>query len=179
MGYSPQGSGDPNTSSILTISQRSRADLIFRSTALAIISITDVAANIVFPSIVVSGLPSGLTIAYADVSLIFRELLETGNAGENQIDIATGKLHMKAAAAAWSAATACLVFPQNSLEVAQDSRGSGGVIPGAIDIKAVLAAGDGTYNFQSDEDDQGEGVTATDGNIEIHDGWLSLAVWYN
>ena len=130
---------------------RGRPNMIFPSaTPKAIIVVPAVGGvtDIDFPDVVVAGLPSGLTIAKADIALIIGGLFDT-SASENQIAAAAKTLRVKIAAGAWGTNDiVALTFVQNALQTKGDAYRGGPVLFGGTDIKSVVAA-DGTYNFRS------------------------------
>jgi len=161
---------------------RDRPNMIFPSESLAIVVIPGTGADLAFPDVVVAGLPSGITIAKADIVLVIGGLFDTSSA-ENQIKAATSdQLFVKKAADAWSDGTPkvipALTFTQLSLQVDADAYRGGPVVFGATDIKGVVTV-DGTYNFRSDETNETKGVEATGGTLELLDVSIVVRVWFN
>lgn len=190
MGYPPQGGAgaselatvDANVDSILAISQRGRPDMVFPSVTKAKVIIPGTGADLDFPSVVVAGLPSGITIARVDYVLVIGALFDTSSS-ENQIKTGTtDQIFVKKAATAWSAGSPtvipCLEFEALSLEVAADGTRGGAPLFGAIDVKGVVTV-DGTYNFRSEETNETKGVEATGATIELHDVTSVIRVWFN
>lgn len=157
---------------------RDRPNMIFASAVPKAIIVVPAAAtaDIPFPDVAVSGLPSGITIARADIALVIGALFDTSSA-ENQIAAADKTLRVKASAAGWAAGIPALTFVQNSLQVNADAYRSGAVLFGGTDIKSVVTA-DGTYNFQSDHDTHNDCVIAT-GALELLDVSIVIRVWFN
>ena len=161
---------------------RDRPNMLFPSASQAIVVIPGTGADLNFPNVVVAGLPSGITIAKADLVLIIGGLFDTSSA-ENQIKTGTAdKIFVKKAADAWSDGSpkviAALTFTQLGLQVDADAYRGGPVLFGATDIKGVVTV-DGTYNFRSDETNEGKGVEATGATLELLDVTAVIRVWFN
>lgn len=165
-----------------TIINRDRPSMIFPSASQAIVVIPGAGADLDFPSVVVAGLPSGLSIKRVDFVLVIGGLLDTSSA-ENQIKTGTAdKIFVKKSGDAWADGTpkviSALTFTQLGLQVDADAYRGGAVLFGATDIKGVVTA-DGTYNFRSEETNEGKGVEATAGTIELLDVSSVIRVWFN
>jgi len=156
--------------------------MIFPSASQAIVVIPAVGADLDFPSVVVAGLPLGITIARADLVLIIGDLLDTSSA-ENQVKVGTtDQIFVKKAADAWADGSpkviAALTFTALGLQVDADAYRGGPVLFGATDIKGVVTV-DGTYNFRSEETNETKGVEATAGTLELLDVTTVIRVWFN
>lgn len=159
---------------------RQRPDMIFPSVASAgaIVVLPAVAADLDFPDVVVSGLPSGLSIARVDYCLVIGALFDT-SASENQIDQASKTIRVKASGGSWGTDDiVALTFANNGLQTDGDAHRGGVVLFGATDIKSVVTA-DGTYNFRSEETNRSEGVTVTGASLEALDVASIIRVWFN
>lgn len=159
---------------------RQRPDMIFPSVASAgpIVVLPGVAADLDFPSVVVSGLPSGLTIAKADFVLVIGTLFDTSGS-ENQIDQAAKTIRVKKSTGSWGTDDiVALTFANLGLQCDADAYRGGPVLFGATDIKAEMD-GDGTYNFRSEETNRSEGVTVTGASLELLDVSSIIRVWFN
>lgn len=161
---------------------RDRPNMIFPSASLAIVVIPGTGADLAFPDVVVAGLPSGITIAKADLVLVIGGLFDTSSA-ENQIKVGTtDQIFVKKAADAWSDGSPkvipALTFTALGLQVDADAYRGGPVLFGATDIKGVVTV-DGTYNFRSDETNETKGVEATGGTLELLDVTAVIRVWFN
>jgi hypothetical protein len=200
MSYPPQGNGSVDTSSLATLANqttlltrlsavragyldhlnRDRPDMVFWSAPndanSPIIVLPAVAADLDFPSVVVSGLPSGITIAKADFVLL-GTLFDTSGS-ENQVDQASKSIRVKLSTGSWGTDDIqALVFGNLSLQTKADATRAL-ILNGAIDIKSVVTA-DGTYNFRSEETNRSEGVTVTGASLEILDAFSIIRVWFN
>jgi len=160
---------------------RGRPSMLFPSALpKAIIAIPAVGnvADLDFPDVAIAGLPSGITIARADLVLIIGALLDTSTA-ENQIAAADKKLRIKISTGAWGTNDIpALTFVQNSLECGASAYRGGTVLFGATDIKAVVTA-DGTYNLRSDQTERTDAVIATGDTLELLDVSAVIRVWFN
>lgn len=161
---------------------RDRPDMIFPSVASlgGIVVLPAVAADLDFPSVVVSSLPSGLSIARADFVLVIGALFDTSGL-ENQIDQASKTIRIKKSTGDWSEAgdqAVALTFANNGLQVDADAYRGGVVLFGATDIKSIMD-GDATYEFRSEETNNSEGVTVTGASLEALDVASIIRVWFN
>lgn len=159
---------------------RDRPSMLFPSALpKAIIAVPAVAADLDFPDIVVAGLPSGITIARADLVLIIGALFDT-SAAENQIAAASKKLRIKISTGAWASDDIpALTFADNSLQVDADSYRGGTVLFGATDIKAIMTVAGATYNLRSVETSRSDAVIATGASLELLDVSAVIRVWFN
>lgn len=169
----------PVRAGYLDFLSRDRPSMLFPSaTPKAIIVVPAVAAaDLPFPDVVVAGLPSGITIARADIALVLGALFDTSSA-ENQIAAASKTLRVKASAAGWAAGIPALTFVQNTLQVPADTYRGGPILFGGTDIKGVVT-GDDTYNFQSDHDTHNDCVIVTGASLELLDVFIVIRVWFN
>jgi len=108
-----------------------------------VIDLPAVAANTALPSIVVSGLPSGLTLTRVVALLKVRAIENTNVGGPNAIQGAQN-IQVRKGAGAWASA---INLPDNLWTVAASTREAGDVLVGDNDVKTTVD-GDGTYNFQ-------------------------------
>ena len=125
---------------------KSRTMMAFWSDLDDVIDLPALAADTALPSVVVSGLPTGLTLERVDVILKVRAIENTNAGGPNAINGAQN-IQVRKAAGAWVNA---INLPDNLWTVALSTRESGDVLIGDNDVKATVD-GDGTYNFQFDE----------------------------
>ena len=108
-----------------------------------VIDLPAVAAPTSFPSVVVSGLPSGLTIDRV-VALVKVRALENTNAGGTNAITGAQVLQVQKGAGAWATA---INLADNQWLLAASTRESGDVLIGDNDVKTTVD-GDATYNFQ-------------------------------
>lgn len=158
---------------------RDRPSMVFASQGgFAPIAVPAVAADLTFPSVVVAGLPSGITIARADIVLVIGALLDTSSA-ENQIAAASKTLRVKLSSGAWGTDDiVAMTLVQNSLQVDADAYRGGAVLFGNTDIKSVVTA-DGTFNFRSEETNRSDAIVATGASLELLDVAIVVRVWFN
>jgi len=132
--------------SMLTKGQsKGRQTVDFWSDLDDVIDLPAIAADTALPSVVVSGLPSGLTIDKVVVILKTRAIENTNAGGPNAINGAQN-IQVRKAAGAWANA---INLPDNIWTVAASTREAGDVLIGDNDVKATVN-GDGTYNLQFD-----------------------------
>lgn len=142
------------------------------------ITVTNVAANLTFPDIVVAGLPSGLTTQRVVLILAVRALNDT-SAADNYINAAGRTLRIKPAAGAWGTDDiVAITFAQNSLYCAANMKEPGPVIIGASDLSSVVNA-NGTYNIMSNQTDRGDAVVAAGADLELYDVQVGLRIFYS
>lgn len=127
----------------LQIKSKARQTVDFWSDADDVIDLPAVAADTALPSVVVSGLPSGLTIDRVVAILKVRAIENTNAGGTNGINGAQN-IQVRKALGTWVAA---INLADNQWLVAASTREAGDVLIGDNDVKATVD-GDGTYNFQ-------------------------------
>jgi len=125
---------------------KSRTMMAFWSDSDDVIDLPAIAADTPLPSVVVSGLPSGLTSERVEVVLKVRAIENTNAGGANAINGAQN-IQVRKGVGAWANA---INLADNQWTVAASTRESGDVLIGDNDVKATVD-GDGTYNFQFDE----------------------------
>jgi hypothetical protein len=136
------------------------------------------AADLDFPNVVVSGLPSGLQIVRVDYVLIIAALFDTSGA-ENQIDQASKTIRVKKSTGDWATAgdqAVALTFANLGLQTPASSYRGGAALFGATDISSIVD-GNGTYNFRSEETNNSEGVTVTGASLEALDVVSMIRFW--
>lgn len=111
-----------------------------------VIDLPAVAADTAFPDIVVSGLPSGITLARVVLLLKVRAIENTNAGGPNAVNGAQ-VIEVKEDSEAWAAAITAMNMADNMWAVAAATREFGDVVVGDNDIKATVS-GNGTYNVQ-------------------------------
>ena len=121
----------------------SRAVYPFWSDSDDVIDLPAVAADTALPSVVVTGLPSGMTLERVDVILKVRAIENINAGGPNAIQGAQ-VIQVQKGAGAWVTA---INLPDNLWTVAASTREAGDVLIGDNDVKATVD-GDGTYNLQ-------------------------------
>lgn len=153
--------------------------MTFSSPASSIIVIPATGADLVFPSVEVSGLPTGANLLRVDMALVIGGLFDT-SASENQIKIGTtDQLFVMKSGASWgSDDIKCLDFTALSLQVDKNAYRGGCVLFGATDIKGEVD-GNATYEFQSRETHRTKGVESTGGGLELLDVTTVVRVWFN
>lgn len=140
----------------------------FASEADGILVVTNAAADLDFPNVEVSGLPSGITIVRVTALVIISALFDTSSA-ENQMSVADGAIRVKKSTGAWGTDDLSAIdVAQNSLQVDADAYRGGAVLFGSTDIKSEVD-GDATYNFRSEETNRGDAIAATGANLELLD----------
>ena len=132
--------------SMLTKGQsKGRQTVDFWSDLDDVIDLPAIAADTALPAVVVSGLPSGLTIDKVVVMLKTRTIENTNAGGPNAINGAQN-IQVRKGAGVWANA---INLPDNLWTVAASTREAGDVLIGDNDVKATVD-GDGTYNLQFD-----------------------------
>lgn len=140
------------------------------------VTVTNSAADLDFPDIVVSGLPSGLTLIAVHFVLAIANLKDT-SAAANYINAASKSLRLKPDAGTWLANSVIgLTLDQNSLYVSASGERGGPVLFGP-DIKTNISA-DGTYNVRSEETNHGDAIVAAGADLELHDVDVGLRFYF-
>lgn len=112
-----------------------------------VIDLPVVAADIDLPNIVVSGLPSGVTLLRVVAILKVRAIENTSASGANAINGAQA-IRVKKSTGTWGVDDiAAIDLPDNLWTVAASTRESGDVLVGDNDLKNEVD-GDGTYNLR-------------------------------
>ena len=133
--------------SMLTKSRpQARQTVDFWSDVDDVVDLPAVAADTALPSVVVSGLPTGLTLDRVVAMLKTRAIENTNAGGTNAINGAQN-IQVRKGAGAWLNA---INLTDNQWLVAASTRESGDVLIGDNDLKATVD-GDATYGFQIDE----------------------------
>lgn len=123
--------------------QKAVTGLDFWSDVDDVIDLPAVAADTALPSVVVNGVPSGVTLNRVVAILKVRAIENTNAGGPNAIQGAQ-VIQVQKGAGAWATA---INLADNQWLVAASTRESGDVLIGDNDVKATVD-GDGTYNLQ-------------------------------
>lgn len=102
-----------------------------------------VAADTALPSVVVSGLPTSISLARVVAFLKIRAIENTAAGGPNAID-GEQYIQVRKTGGAWSNA---IVLADNQWTIAASTREAGDVLIGDIDLKSIVDE-DETYEFQ-------------------------------
>jgi len=112
------------------------------------IDLPAVAAARDFPSVTVSGLPTGITIQKVIAMLKVRAIENTNAGGSNAI-VGAQTINIKTAAGAWGTNDiAAIDLVDNEWTLAASTREMGDVKIGARDVKSVVSR-NGTYDFRN------------------------------
>jgi len=150
----------------------------FWSAAADKITITNVAADLTFPDIVVAALPSGLTIKKVVLVLSARALNNT-NAADNYISAAGKTLRVKKSTGAWGVDDVVgITIPNSGLYGKASAKENGPVIIGSADLSALVNA-NSTYNVRSDQTTRGDALVAAGASLELNDIQVGLRVFYS
>ncbi|MBW2674252.1 MAG: hypothetical protein JRD89_12700 [Deltaproteobacteria bacterium] len=135
------------------------------------------AADLDFPDVVVSGLPSGATIKRAVAILTARAIKDTSGS-DNYIDQANKTLRVKKSTGTWGTDDiVAITFDQNSLYCAGGTKEPGIAIIGSQDVKAEVD-GDGTYNFRSDQTNRSDAISALADSLELYDLQVGIRIFF-
>lgn len=150
----------------------------YKSTMEHIIVIPATGADLTFPNVIISGLPTGATLISVELLLVIGSIFDT-SAAENQVKTGTtDSLWIKASGGSWGTDDIeALVFKALSLQVAASATRGGPVVWGSIDVKSEVT-GNGTYNIASRETNRTKGVESTGATLELHDVTTILDVWW-
>ena len=141
------------------------------------ITVPGIAADLTFPDVVVSGLPSGATLKRVVVILTLRAINDTSTAN-SYIDQASKTLRVKKSTGAWGTDDLVgITFDQNSLYCVASTKEAGPTIIGSHDVKGEVD-GDATYNFRSEETERGDAISALANNLELYDVQVGLRIFY-
>ncbi|KKM64548.1 hypothetical protein LCGC14_1500310 [marine sediment metagenome] len=127
--------------------QKAVSSLAFRSTADDVIDLPAVAADTALPDVVVTGIPSGVSLIRVVAVLKVRAIENTSGSGANAIKGAQA-IRVKKSTGAWGTDDlAAIDLPDNLWTVAASTRESGDVLGGENDVKAEVD-GNATYNLR-------------------------------
>jgi len=134
-------------------------------------------ADLDFPSVVIAGIPDGVTLKRVDAVLVVGFTLDSSTA-ENQIKAGTtDAIHVLASGGSWANCISAIPVPALSYETPASGYGGGGPIFGNTDIKATVT-GNGTWLFRSEETSKTKAIEATGGNLELHVVSIVVRAWW-
>jgi hypothetical protein len=152
--------------------------LDFWSSPTSKITIASTPIDLTFPSVVVSGLPSGLTVRKVALILTARAIYDSSGV-DNYIKSASKTLRIKVSTGAWGLDDIVgITFALNSLYTIGTYKESGPVIVGSHDIKSVVT-GDGTYNIMSNETSRSDALASLGDSLELYDIQTGLRVFFS
>jgi len=141
------------------------------------ITISDVAADLAFPDIVVAALPSSLTIKKVVLVLSVRALADI-SAADNYIDGADKTLRIKKSSGAWGVDDVVgITFPNQGLYCKASAKEAGPVIIGDTDLSALVNA-NGSYNVASRQTVSGDALVAFGASLELYDIQVGLRIFW-
>jgi len=141
------------------------------------ITITNVAADLTFPDIVVAALPSGLAIKKVILVLSARALNNT-NAADNYINGTNKTIRIKKSTGAWGVDDVVgIAFPNQGLYCKASAKEAGPVIIGDTDLSALVNA-NGSYNVASRQTVSGDALVAFGASLELYDIQVGLRIFW-
>ena len=141
------------------------------------ITISDVAADLTFPDIVVPALPSGLSIKKVALVLSVRALADI-SAGDNYINGADKTIRIKKSSGAWGVDDVVgITLPNQGLYCKASAKEAGPVIIGDTDLSALVNA-NGSYNVASRQTVSGDALVAFGASLELYDIQVGLRVFW-
>ena len=141
------------------------------------ITITNVAADLSFPDIVVVALPSGLSVKKVVLVLSVRALADI-SAADNYINGAAKTLRIKKSSGAWGVDDVVgITFPNQGLYCKASAKEAGPVIIGDTDLSALVNA-NGTYNVASRQTVSGDALVAFGASLELYDIQIGLRIFW-
>lgn len=136
-----------------------------------VIDLPAVAADIDLPNVVVSGLPSGVSLVRVEAILKIRAIENTSASGANAINLAQA-IRVKKSTGTWGVDDiAAIDLPNNLWTVAASTRESGDVMVGDNDLKSKVN-GDGTYNFRFED------ALVDYANLRLNDCLVGLRLYF-
>lgn len=134
-------------------------------------------ADVVFPDVVVSGLPPAYMIDRIVAMLKFRAIADT-SASDNKIEDASKTIRVMESGGSWGTDDIVAIdLDQNQWYTVASTKEGGDVIIGDNDIKGEVDV-DGTYNFESHEaDGRGDGIHALADSLELYDVQVGIRVY--
>ena len=140
------------------------------------ITIDSSAADIAFPSVVVAGLPSGLTLVRVVFILAIANLKDTSTA-DNYINAASKSIRIKLSTGAWGTDDIIALTLDNQALYTKASAERGGPVLIGPDIKATVT-GNGTWNVQSDEAARSDALVSLGDDLELFDVSVGLRFFF-
>ena len=141
------------------------------------ITVTSTAQDIVFPSIVVAGLPSGLTLVRVVFILSVADLKDTSGS-DNYINAASKSIRIMLSGGAWGTNDIIALTLDNQALFTTGSGERGGPVLYGPDLKATVNA-NGTWEVQSRQTTHGDALVALGNDLEFFDVEVGLRFWYH
>lgn len=141
------------------------------------LTVTDTAADEVFPDIEVSGLPSGHTLKRVVLIMTCRAI-EEDSASDNYINAASKTLRIMKDSGAWGTNDVVgITFSNASLYCKASSKETGPVIIGAHDVKGEVD-GNGTYHVQSNQTNRSDAIVVLAASMYLYDVQVGVRVFF-
>ena len=141
----------------------------------ASITITNAAADLAFPDVVVAGIPAGAVILRV-VALLKPRVIQDTSGAQNRINAAGKTLRIKASAGVWPG-TVAINFAQNQWTVEAAVKEGGDLLVGDQNLSAVVVGND-TYNFASRQTVSADALVALGNNLVLQDVYCALRVYF-
>ena len=141
------------------------------------ITIDSSAADIAFPSIVVAGLPSGLTLVRVVFVLSISNLKDTSGL-DNYINAAGKSIRVMLSTGAWGTNDIIALTLDNQALYTTANGERGGPVFIGPDIKATVT-GNGTWDVQSDEAARSDALVSLGDDLELFDVAVGLRFFYH
>jgi hypothetical protein len=136
------------------------------------IEIDGAAADLDFPSVVVSGLPASCTLVRVIAMLKYSHRKDT-SAADNYIDVASKTLRVKKSTGSWGTDDVVAIdMPINSLYTTKSTKEGGDLVIG--DKSEV--DGNATYNFRSEQTNRSDAISALADHLELYDVQMGIRV---
>ena len=134
--------------------------------------------DIVFPSILVAGLPSGLTLVRVVFILTIANLKDTSTAN-NYINAAGRSIRLMLTGGAWGTNDVIALTLDNLALYTTGSGERGGPVLMGPDLKTTLPTiGNGTWLIQSDHDARADSLKSLGDDLELYDVSTGLRFFY-
>ena len=145
------------------------------------ITIAGAAGDLVFPSVVVAGLPGGVTISRVIAVLKVKAIKDTSGS-DNYIDQAGKTIRVIKSGASWGTDDLVAVnFDQNQWYTTASTKEGGDVMIGDNDVKGEVD-GAATYNFVSAQTalygSRADAISALADSLELYDVQMGLRVYF-
>lgn len=139
------------------------------------IEIPGTATDLDFPSVVVSGLPTGCTLVRVVAMLKYSHRRDDSGA-DNYIDQASKTIRVKKSTGSWGTDDVVAIdMPQNSLYTTESTKEGGDLIIGDNDVKSEVD-GNATYNFRSEQTNRSDAISALADHIELYDVQMGIRI---
>jgi len=151
--------------------------LIFKSAGsdmLPSLAIPHTAADLDFPSIITTAVPTGATVTKAYYGFSYSKKVDS-SAGANAVNAASKTIRVNVSTGAWGTDDiVCYTFVNGGLANAASATEGGNILFSTTDVKAKVTGAALTFTFRSEQTNRSDAVTVTGASLTLYDveSWL-------